>query len=391
MAARLMAYADLMDAVVQYSGNNPNQQSVQNTNRAASAAYLGLVRAHDWSFYKRVFSVPTHAGYSTGTVTYDHTGGGTCERQLTLAGGTWPTWAAYGYVQIAMKTYQVQKYFSATVIQLAENNNPGDDISDASEYSLYRDTYPLPLDFANCYNAVTQPSGVQLTYVPIAMWAYGRDYYLNASRPVAFTVTQDLVVPQRQAVRFWPAPNEAYSVLFTYKADLVHPSYRKVVDGSVTLTASSATVTGTGTKFESGMAGALLRVSRAGDPTLPTGIEGENPAYAEYVIDSVQSETSLTLQDTADGEPGPGEVFDLEPPRRRAVRHPRVPVPGVRAAVPAAGPDGGHAGRGHGVAAVPGPGQGRGQPVRRVEGVEPVVAPPDDLGRSHPPLLDELT
>jgi hypothetical protein len=301
MAARLMAYADLMDAVVQYSGNNPNQQSVQNTNRAASAAYLGLVRAHDWSFYKRVFSVPTHAGYSTGTVTYDHTGGGTCERQLTLAGGTWPTWAAYGYVQIAMKTYQVQKYYSATVIQLAENNNPGDDITDASEYSLYRDMYPLPLDFANCYNAVTQPSGVQLTYVPIAMWAYGRDYYLNASRPVAFTVTQDLVVPQRQAVRFWPAPNEAYSVLFTYKADLVHPSYRKVVDGSVTLTASSATVTGTGTKFESGMAGALLRVSRAGDPTLPTGIEGESPAYAEYVIDSVQSETSLTLQDTAAG------------------------------------------------------------------------------------------
>ena len=104
MPSTLMAYSDLMDAIVQYSGNNPNTQNVQQAARAASAAYLGLVKEHDWSFYKRVFSVPTHAGYSTGTVEYDQAGGATCERQLTLTDGTWPTWAAYGYVQMGMKT-----------------------------------------------------------------------------------------------------------------------------------------------------------------------------------------------------------------------------------------------------------------------------------------------
>ncbi len=299
MPSTLMAYSDLMDAIVQYSGNNPNTQNVQQTARAASAAYLGLVKDHDWSFYKRVFSVPTHAGYSTGTIEYDQTGGVTCERQLTLTGGTWPTWAAYGYVQIAMKTYQVQKWFSTTVIQLAENNNPGDDIDPLTVYSLYRDMYPLPQDFTEAYNAVSQPSGIALTFVPIAQWAYGRDYYPNASRPVAFTVTKDLVVPQRQAVRFWPAPNDSYSILFTYKANLIPPSYRKEVAGLVTLTNGSPTVTGVKTTFESGMAGALLRVSRNGDVNLPTGTEGDNPAYAEYVIDSVASPTSLTLQENA--------------------------------------------------------------------------------------------
>lgn len=296
MPQPLMAYSDLMDAIVQYSGNNPNTQNVQQTARAASLAYMGLVKQHDWSYYKRVFSFPTTGPYSTGTIAYDQTGGATCERQLTLTSGTWPTWAAYGYVQIAMKTYQVQKYWSTTVIQLAENNNPGDDIDSGTSYILYRDMYPLPQDFTEAYNAVTQPSGIVLRFVPIAQWAYGRDYYLNGSRPIAFTVTSDLVVPQRQACRLWPAPDDEYSILFTYKANLIAPTYRKVQDGTVSLTASSTTVTGQNTKFESGMAGALLRVSRNGNRDYPTGLEGDNPAFAEYVIDSVSSETALTLQ-----------------------------------------------------------------------------------------------
>jgi hypothetical protein len=292
----MMAYCDLVDAIIQYSGSNPNSQNIQNANRAAIAAYLGIVRMHDWSFYKRVFSIPTNTGYSTGTVTYDHTGGVTCERQLTLTGGSFPTWAAYGYVQIAMKTYQVQKWFSTSVVQLAENNNPGQDITDASTYQLPRDLYPLPPDFTEAMNGVVQPSGQQLTYVPIAQWAYGRDYYLNASYPFIFTVTQDLNVPQRQAARFYPAPNGEYSILFTYKADLIKPTYRKVTGGDVTIVSGNTTVTGQGVSFESGMAGALLRVSRGGDTSLPTGIEGDNPSYFEGIIDSVTDGSTLVLQ-----------------------------------------------------------------------------------------------
>jgi hypothetical protein len=291
-----MAYCDLVDSIIAYSGQNPNTQNTQNANRAAVAAYLGIVRMHDWSFYKRMFSIPTNTGYSTGTVTYDHTGGATCERQITLTGGSFPTWAAYGYVQIAMKTYQVQKWFSTSVIQLAEFNNPGADITDPQAYQMPRDLYPLPPDYFEAFNAIVQPSGQKLEYVPIAQWAYGRDYYLNQSYPFIFTVTQDLTVPQRQAARFYPAPNGEYSILFSYKADLVKPQYRKVVDGDVTIVSGNSTVNGNGTAFESGMAGTVLRVSKGGNTALPTGIEGDNPPYFEGVIDSVTDGTTLVLQ-----------------------------------------------------------------------------------------------
>lgn len=296
----LMAYVDLVDAVVAYSGANPNTQNIQSANRAAMQAYLSLVKVHDWSFYKRNFSIPTSAPYITGTVQYLQTGGATCERQLTLTGGTWPTWAAYGYVQVNQMAFQVSKYFSGSVIQLSDVNNPGSDITVDTPFTLYRDMYPLPNDYTESFNAVVQPRLTPLMYVPIAQWTYGRDYYQNASVPYAFTVTKDLVVPQRQACRLYPAPDSSgYSILFTYKSDVTAPQYRKVSKGDVTVTNGSAFVTGNGTQWEAAMSGTVLRVARSGDTTLPTGIEGESPAFFEGIVDSVQSATGLTLQANA--------------------------------------------------------------------------------------------
>src|SRR5262245_53590974 len=109
-----MTIADLVDSVVQYSGNDAKDWTVQQARRAAVSAYQNLPTDHDWQFYRRVFSIPTVPAYSTGTVEYDHTGGAV-ERQLTLTGGTWPTWAAYGYVSIAGQTFQVSRWVSGSV------------------------------------------------------------------------------------------------------------------------------------------------------------------------------------------------------------------------------------------------------------------------------------
>jgi hypothetical protein len=121
---------------------------------------------------------------------------------------------------------------------------------------------------------------------------------LAAGRPIQFTITGDVNVPQRQAVRFWPASDTTYSVLFTYEANIIPPKYLQVSDGLASTTAGSATVTGSGTNWETAMAGTVIRFSRNAT-TYPTGTEGENPAFAEYIVDSVQSPTSLTLQENA--------------------------------------------------------------------------------------------
>ena len=290
----LMTFSDLVDGVIQYSGNDPKSQTVAQARRAAVLAYTNLVQDHDWQFYKRVFSLPTQEGYNTGTVAFDYTGGAV-ERQLTLTGGTWPTSAGYGYVSISGKTYQVSRRVSGTVVQLAEFNNPQEDLAAGTVYRWQRDMYPLPWDVTEVFSAITQPGGITLKYVPIAQWAYGRDFDLATGRPLQFTITADLNVPQRQAVRFWPAPDTNYSVLFTYKANLLAPQVFKESEGLVTLTASSAVVTGVGTRFDQSLAGTVLRWSRDAK-TLPTGVEGDNPAVGSDVIDSVQSATQLTLQ-----------------------------------------------------------------------------------------------
>lgn len=292
-----LTFDDLVQHVVQYAGSNPNTQAVQQARKAAIVAYTNLGKHQDWQYYKRTFSVITTPGYSTGTVAFDFTGGA-YERVLTLTGGTWPTWAAYGYVNIGGVAYQVSSRKSNTEVQLDVNNNPQADIAAGTSFNLLRDQYILPLDFNKAMSAVTQPGGISLRYASIAQWAYGRDYTLAAGRPLQFTVTGDVNVPQRKIVRFWPGPDTTYSILFTYKADLAVPTYLKVSDGDVTLTNSSAVATGNNTRWVSGMAGAVLRVSQDG-VTLPTGIYGDNPASQEYLIDSVQSPTSLTLSTAA--------------------------------------------------------------------------------------------
>lgn len=292
-----LTFADLVDNVIQYSGSDPSTQKVQLARRAALTAYSNMGKHQEWSFFKRMFSIPVAGPYSTGTVTYDHTGGA-YERVLTLAGGTWPTWATYGYVILDEATYQVSARRSATELQLAEFNNPGADVAALTEYDLIRDAYPLPPDFSTAYSAVTQPGGISLGFVTVAQWAYGRDFVLASGRPLQYTITGDVNVPQRKMVKFWPGSDASYSVLFTYRASLVEPTYLRESTGTVSLTASSVTATGSGTAWESGMAGAVLRVGRDGK-VLPTGNLGDAPAAAEYLITSVESATSLTLSSAA--------------------------------------------------------------------------------------------
>lgn len=72
--------------------------------------------------------------YSTGTVAYDHTGGAN-ERQLTLSGGTWPTWAKLpGRVFINDDWYALNTRVSDTVVTLTSGDNPGSDIAAGASY-----------------------------------------------------------------------------------------------------------------------------------------------------------------------------------------------------------------------------------------------------------------
>ena len=140
------SYHDIVDHLLDYFGGLEDGRNIKMSKRAILSAYRQLPTLYNWSYYYKRGRVTSVAAYSTGTVAYDHAGG-TYARQVTLTGGTWPSWAARGIVQISNVSYDVHERKSDTVITLSVNSNPGADLTAGTSYKLSRDAYPLPVDF----------------------------------------------------------------------------------------------------------------------------------------------------------------------------------------------------------------------------------------------------
>ena len=82
-----------------------------------------------------------------GAVMITGNSGGANERQLTIAAGTWPTWAARGRVSISNATYAVENRVSTTILTLRPDQNPGADVAAGTAYNLYQQAYTLPVNF----------------------------------------------------------------------------------------------------------------------------------------------------------------------------------------------------------------------------------------------------
>ena len=94
--------------------------------------------SHEWSFLRPAATLTTTAPYVTGTVTI-------VAGVATIAGGTWPSWAAQGALTIAGGTYAVASVVGAD-LTLADTSVAADA---GTTFSLGRVAYDLPLDFAN--------------------------------------------------------------------------------------------------------------------------------------------------------------------------------------------------------------------------------------------------
>jgi hypothetical protein len=166
--------------------------------------------AHDWSFFKPIKDISTTAPYTTGTVTI-------VAGVVTLAGGTFPTWAGYGILLVDSNYYSVASRDSSTQLTL-------DDTSAAeaagTTYSLGRPEVPLD----DSFEAVANDS--DLTYYPdqndlyppvrqrhdqaLRTMQQNNPYY---DRPVFYsvrTVEFDPTVGSRKRLAFYPTPDAAY-------------------------------------------------------------------------------------------------------------------------------------------------------------------------------------
>ena len=290
-----LTYKDALDWLIDVSGGDTSGRTKKLALRAIHSSRRIIASYRDWSYFNAVLSVSTQAPYSTGTISYDHTGGA-YERQLTLSGGTWPSWAERGTVVISNGFYQVEERKSDSVLTLKETSNPGQDISSGTSYKLVQEAYLLPSDFIRADQLRNvNVDGYNPKYVPPDRLIRDRISRESSNIPREYTIMRDPWQPGRLALFLYPPPTQLYVYEFTYQRQ---PKPLKTLDystGTVTLTAGSQAVTGSGTSWTSAMEGSILRVS-SDSSNVPDNLDGLNPYEEQYEILWVNSATSLTLK-----------------------------------------------------------------------------------------------
>lgn len=320
--SRFTTLQDALDHGIDYLGGNPSDQPIRDCMRAASEAYRDLANAFNWSYLYTQGRIITSAMFvdEDATLSYTQTGG-TYERMATISGGTWPDWAADGYIRVGQVAYKVDERKSATVVTFDEQVNPGADIASGTEFLMYRDTYLLPEDYIAQDQALYEQNFGGMRYTHPRDWMYTNRYIYASGIPEAYTITGDKKYPGRLVLRLFPWPTEQKSVDFIYKRRPSKLIIANATAGTASVSAGDTAVTGVGTAFTPQMVGSVIRLSATVKP--PTSLimsfaKSGNAAAFESVVAAYVSPTSLVLADPADTDyAGVGytisDAVDIEP------------------------------------------------------------------------------
>lgn len=295
---QMTTWKDIIDHVVDWLGANPSAEAYRDARRASLSAMRDLATAHSWTVYYTRGRLDTVAPQNTGTIQYQHSTGSS-PRLVTLSDDTWPSWAAQGSLVINSITYQVATRLSDTTITLTSSSNPGTDVAAGATYALYRDTYPLPIDCQSIDQMTLVNLVWLLAYEHPGTWIQRQQIYRGQATPRFYTLRGDPHYQGALAVSFFPAPDAVYHMDYIYKRLPRQLKFDAVLAGKVTLTNGSASVTGTGTAWDSRMVGSVFRAS-ADTQNLPTNYAGAWPYRYERIVVDVVSATELTLDAVVD-------------------------------------------------------------------------------------------
>lgn len=297
----LTTYADMVQYICDAHQVERTGLNERHARAAVRFAYRDLPARHQWNYYYRQRLLQTSASYATGTIDFDYTGGAN-ERQLTLASGTWPSWAAYGRVIIDSVHYDVDYRVSDSVLTLTETSNPGEDVAAATTYILYRNSYPLPANFGVMSGLWSVSEQLPIYFIDQRQQHTALQvFYDSPSSPRHATIRATGKYLSGLEIVFGPPPDSLLSYDMLY---IVQPRpllLDEYASGTVAITSGSATVTGTNTTFPTTCAGSIIRfASGAAKPTGPLGsLEGaDNPFVYQGVIKTRGSATSLTLEES---------------------------------------------------------------------------------------------
>lgn len=298
MASRveLITWNDLIEHLIDWMGANPTGEARRDAKRASYNAVRDVANCYSWAYYYTRGQFATNAAYSTGTVDYDHTGGSS-ERLVTLTDGTFPSWANLGWININDTVYEVASYIDSTHITLSVNSNPGQDVT-GSSFTLFRDEYPMPCNFQSMGEVILATFARVLEFSHPSTLLSRRRIWRGTATPHSYSINGSADFQNTMSFTVYPPPDNSYTVQYLFKR---RPRPLKIdlkSDGTVSVSASGLSVTGTGTAFDQSMVGSTIRLGTTAQ--LPTSRWGNYPFTQERVITAVGSATSLTIDSAWD-------------------------------------------------------------------------------------------
>ena len=293
---QIFTYSDAIENLIEFAGARGGRCSQRALRGAVRMAYMEIPTLCDWPTLTRIGRVPIVAPQTTGTVVFDYTGG-TYERQLTLTDATWPDWCVDAVVRFDSTISHIESRKSDTVVTLDTTMNPGEDIA-STTYSLYKQWYTLPVNFADLTGPIRADTGYILEPITLTEMLRKHRVSYNTGDPQWYTVAEVPDLYGALGMYLYPIRTSTTTLDYVGRRQprqLQHTGYdARDFAGTIAVTAGSTTVTGSDTLFKNNMVGSILRV---GDDTSnrPTSMEGEYPFTEERSIASVESATSLTL------------------------------------------------------------------------------------------------
>ena len=285
-----LTYFDAVESLIVSSYGGPQDAEQRDIRTAIHRAYDELTTIRDWSYYHVHGRIILQAPYDTGSVTSSGV-------TVTLAGGTWPSWAATGaYLKVGEEICRVASRTSGSVIVLDAALSLKADIT-SQPYTLYRTVYPLPADFRNLDEPSDEYNWWSGLYVTPDQAMKIERVSNSSGEPYHWTIIKD---PDSTgwAIKVIGYPTGTQTLDFTYRrtARPIRYSGHEAALRQGTIARTGAAVTGGGTAFAAAMVGSILRV---GDTTnVPGPIESLTPWVSEGKITAVGSATGLTTEDS---------------------------------------------------------------------------------------------
>lgn len=310
LLTELTTYKDLFDHLQSVSNLTAEGFPMQQMLVGVQEGYRRLFDLHDWRYYVRTYVLNLQAEYNTGTIAYSSTTG-----EVTLTGGTWPTSAVYGAVEIDRVFYTVSRRVSSTVLLLNENNRPGQTYAAGTSYRYVQYRYLLPFDLADVREAVDPRYPTSLIQISAEDAMFLQDARAALTVPSRYALVPSEYLPGRWEMWVPTSPVDTRALRLLYEARHKPLTVLETNAGTVSVTGDVATFTSP--VLTEAHIGCVLRI--ATDSQVPTGRTGSvisrqytlRPFAMERVILSVTDSYTAVISPAIDGSPVSARGYTL--------------------------------------------------------------------------------